>query len=209
MFFRRDKAEPDGRPCAVCGKREGTVRIKDGFACRYCVPVNGLFNRPDSRSLASHHIRDAELIERIDSFQETWSAGDLRFDDDRRLLFKGPWPSYSIPMLSYDEIAGYRIIIDGVPLVFNSVDGKRAVFRATTDDAIVRQAKEIGEISLELDSSRKNVVFVPYEIFGRRQRISENRVSCLRLCIDLSMRLDSIVERNIVAKNNSDDNDIS
>ena len=197
MLFKRRMPENADRTCAVCGKREGTVRIEGGYACRYCIPLDGTYDLPTVDEVRSRHIRDAEILSRIDEFTETSSYGDLRFDDAHRLFFKGPWSSFCIPILSYSEISGYKILFDGMPTVFNSVDGRRSVFRAATDESIRAQAKQINEIALDLDSSRTNVVFVRYEIFGHRQRIADSRADCIRMCLDISAKLDSIVESNI------------
>ena len=197
MLFKRRTPEDIDRTCAVCGKREGAVRIEGGYACRYCIPLDGIYDRPTVDEIRSRHIRDPEILSRIDEFTETSSYGDLRFDDSHRLFFKGPWPSYTIPILSFSEISGYKILFDGMPTAFNSVDGKRSVFRAATDESIRAQAKQIDEIALDLDSSRSNIVFVRYEIFGRRQRIADTRADCIRMCLEISAKLDSIIESNI------------
>ena len=153
-------------------------------------------------------MKDRELLHRVDSFVESESYGDLRFDDEHELFFKGPWPSYSIPVLSYSEIAGYRISIDGDPIAFDSVDGKRALFKACTDEYIRSTCKKIDSIILELDSSRSNIRFSPYTIRKGLFGICDSKEECFRLAISISRKLDSIVEKNIVmgVKLQSDNN---
>lgn len=199
MLFKRRQEGPEGAVCPVCGKRPGAVRIEGGYACRYCYPVSGIYDRPTVKEIEKLHIKDPVLLQRVDLFEESESFGDLRFDDRFHLFFKGPWPNYCIPILSYDEISGYRILVDGRPVAFNSVEGSRAVFRPMTEEALRKASKDISDIVLEVDSSRSNVSFRPYELFGRRQRIADTRDECLEAAIAVSGRLDSIIERNIAS----------
>lgn len=209
MLFRRKEQEPRDTVCLVCGKREGVAKISGGMVCRYCVPVNATFDNPTAEEVAKLHVADPELSARIDAFTETEAFADLRFDDGNRLFFKGPWPSYCIPVLSYSEIAGYRVVVDGNPLAFNSVNGQRALFKVSTDEYVRKASKEIDSIVLELDSSRTNVRFLPYEIRGRRNRVEESREGCLRFAIDVSRKLDRIIEENIMSPSSKTGNNQS
>lgn len=208
MLFKRRTQEPEVRTCLVCGKREGVVHIEGGYACRYCYPTTGVYDRPTVREILARQMKDPVLLQRVDLFTESSSYGDLRFDDRFKEFFKGPWPNYCIPILAYDEIAGYRVLIDGRPVAFNSIDGSRAVFRPMTEDALRKGAKDIDSIVLEVDSNRRNIRFLPYDIFGKRQRIADTREECLEAAIAVSQKLDSIVEANIAAgvKKQSDNN---
>ena len=108
MLFRRKDKGP--HVCSICGRPEAPVRIKDGYLCSYCAPITSGFADPTVEEIRERQIADPEIRDRIDAFKESSSFADLRFDDDHNLFFKGPWPSYSIPILSYEEIAGYRIL---------------------------------------------------------------------------------------------------
>lgn len=198
MLLRRHVDDDSGRVCIVCKRRIGEVRVEGGFVCRYCVPVRSGFGNPTSEEIASGHIRDPEILERIDRFQETESFADLRFDDPDRLFFKGGWPNYHIPVASYSEISGYRIIINGEPIAFNSLDGKRAVFKACTDEFIHNTSKKIDSIVLEMDISRPNVKFAPYHIRDGFSGVCDSKDECLRLSVSVSRKLDSIIEENIL-----------
>lgn len=198
MFLRRGAEKESDRTCLVCGRRPGTVRIEGGYVCSYCVPLGERFDNPTAKEVSAHHIRDPELLSRIDSFSETESYADLRFDDTNGLFFKGPWPSYSVPVLSYGEIGGYRIAVDGVPTAFNSVSGNRALFKACTDEFIRSAGKRIESIDLDLDSLRENVRFSTYQIRHGTKGVCASREDCLRLAIDVSRKLDSIIEANIL-----------
>ncbi len=198
MFLRRASRDDTDRTCLCCGRRPGTVRIEGGYVCGYCVPVGERFDNPTAKEVSAHHIRDPELLSRIDAFAETTSFADLRFDDDDKLFFKGPWPSYSIPVLSYGEIGGYRITVDGVPTAFNSVGGARALFKVCTDEFIRSAGKRIDSIDLDIDSLRENVRFSTYPIRHGSKGVCPSREDCLRLAIDVSRKLDSIVEANIM-----------
>lgn len=199
MLFKRRDPVPEDRTCIACGRREGAVRIEGGYACRLCYPPSGVYDRPTVDEIVARRMRDPEMLRRADLFEETESFGDLRFDDRSREFLKGPWPSYCLPVLSYGEVLGYRILIDGRPVAFNSVDGGRAVFRPMTDEALRSAARTLDSMVLEIDSGRSNVRFVPYELFGRMRRIADTREECLRAAVALSMKLDSIVEANIAS----------
>ncbi|MDO5861309.1 MAG: hypothetical protein Q4Q58_00645 [Thermoplasmata archaeon] len=209
MFFRKKRDEPADKTCLVCGQREGVAKINGGYVCRYCVPVNASFDNPSADEVQSLHVADAELLERIAAFTETVAFADLRFDDTHRLFFKGPWPSFCIPVLAYSEIAGYRIVVDDTPLAFNSVNGQRALFKVTTDEYIKKASKDIDKISLELDSARPNVRFLPYVIRGPSQRVEDSKEDCLRFAIAVSRKLDRIIEENISGVNSSSENNQS
>ncbi len=180
----------------MCGRRDGVVPIEGGAVCRYCVPVNATFDMPSAEEVAALHVRDPELLSRIDEFEETESFADLRFDDVHGLFFKGPWPSYCIPVLSYAEIGGYRMIVDGSALAFNSVTGQRALFKTATDEYVRKVSGSMDTIVMELDSSRPNVRFAPYEIRGRRSHVADTREECLRLAIDVARKRDGITGGN-------------
>lgn len=196
MLFKRKKDEPADKTCLVCGRREGTVKISGGFVCQYCVPVNATFDNPTAEEVARYHIADPEIVARIEEFTETAAFADLRFDDDHRLFFKGPWPSYCIPVLSYSEISGYRVVVDEVPLAFNSVSGQRTLFKVTTDEYVKKASKDMSIIMLEVDSARPNIRFRPYEIRGKRFRVEDSKQDCLRFAIDVAHKLDEIIEQN-------------
>lgn len=196
MLFKRTKKDGPAA-CAICGLRPGVARIADGHLCQTCVPVNARFDMPTSREVLAFHVADPELIERIETFEDSEVIGDLHFDDAHRLFFKGPYPNRCIPVLSYSEIVGYRVIINGSLVAFDSIDGERSVFRITTDDYIRKASKEAEEIVLELDSGRGNVSFIPYPIRTMKARVAESREECLRAAIAISRRLDAIVEENI------------
>ena len=208
MHLRRIGKEDMDRTCLVCKRREGDVRIRGGYVCRYCIPVRSGFDGLSAEDIAAGHMKDRELLDRVDSFVESGSYGDLRFDDEHELFFKGPWPSYFIPILSYSEIVGYRAVIDGDPIAFDSVDGKRALFKACTDEYIRGTCKKIDSIILELDSSRSNVRFSPYTIRKGMSGVCDSKEGCFRLAISISRKLDSIVENNIASgvKKQSDNN---
>lgn len=198
MLLRRHLDGDSDRVCIVCKRRKGEVRVDGGFVCRYCVPVRSGFENPTSEEIASGHIRDPEILERIDTFQETESFADLRFDDIDRLFFKGGWPNYHIPVVSYSEISGYRIIIDGVPVAFDSIDGTRAVFKACTEEYIRNACKKIDSIVLEMDISRPNVKFSPYFIREGFSGVCDTKEECLGLAVCVSRKLDSIIEENVL-----------
>lgn len=198
MLLRRHVDDDSDRVCTVCKRRLGEVRVDGGFVCRYCVPVRTGFDNPTFEEIASGHIKDPEILERIDQFQETESFADLRFDDVDRLFFKGIWPNYHIPVVSFSEISGYRIIIDGEPVAFNSIGGKRAVFKVCTDEYIHNASKKIDSIILEMDISRSNVKFSPYQIRGGFSGVCDTKEECLKLAISVSRKLDSIIEENVL-----------
>ena len=198
MFLRRAAKDDADRTCLVCGRRPGTVRIEGGYVCSYCVPMGERFDNPTAKEVSARHIKDPELLSRIDSFTETESFADLRFDDENGLFFKGPWPSYSIPILSYGEIGGYRITVDGVPTAFNSIGGKRALFKVCTDEFIRSAGKKIDSIDLDIDSLRENVRFSTYQIRHGSKGVCPSREDSLKLAIDVSRKLDSIIETNIM-----------
>lgn len=198
MHLRRHPKDCIDEICVVCGRRPGSVPIAGGSVCRYCVPVRSGFIDPTAEEIAAGHMKDPELIARVDSFIETSSFADLHFDDGNGLFFKGPWPNYSIPVLSYSEISGYRIVIDGEPVAFDSLEGKRALFKACTDDQIRAISRRLDSIVLELDSSRSNVRFAPYQIRSGLEGVCDSKADCLRLAIDVSKKLDSIIEDNIL-----------
>lgn len=212
MFFKRkdneakkttdDETTVIDKTCLVCGKRVGAVPIDGGFVCQYCVPLTERFDNPTATEVEVHHIKDQEILDRIDSFTETGVFGELRFDDTHRLFFKGPWPSYSIPVLSYAEILGYTILFDDKPMAFNSTQGERAILTNCTDEYIKNSARTIDKITLEVESSRPNVTFAPYEIRGAHTRISETREGCIRIAIDISRKFDTIIEDNIISMHN-------
>lgn len=199
MLFRRKDKGP--HVCSICGRPEAPVRIKDGYLCSYCAPITSGFADPTVEEIRERQIADPEIRDRIDAFKESSSFADLRFDDDHNLFFKGPWPSYSIPILAYEEIAGYRILINGEPTAFNSTDGRRALFKTCTDDYIRSVCKTVDSIVLELDSSRTNIRFAPYKIWSSFSGVLDSKQDSLKMAIDVSRKLDSIVENNLICKN--------
>ncbi len=167
-----------------------------------CVPMSS-FENPSKEDVKAIHVKDPELLERCEVFKETQAFGDLRFDSGRRLFFKGPYPNRCIPILSYDEISGYRIVIDGDPVAFDSIDGQRSIFRNCTDEYIRNASRKADEIMLEVDSSRPNVKVRPYPIRTFRHRIADSREDCFRAAVSISFLLDSIIEDNIIRLRNS------
>lgn len=192
------KRRSSGGPCIVCGKREGTTPIRDGYVCGYCVPVRCSFDMPSADEVRGMHIGDPEILHRIDIFSETESYADIRFDDVNGLMFKGSWPNYCIPVLEYSEITGYRMMVDDRPIAFNSIGGQRSLFTVMTDENLKKASREVDRIVLELDTCRSNVSFRPYQIRGPENRASDTREGCLRIAVSLSRKLDSIVENNIL-----------
>lgn len=188
--------EPAG-PCAICGIRPGVLKIADGRLCRMCVPLNTTFGKPTTDEVRSMHVRDPELIGRCEEFSETESYGDLRFDDGHRLFFKGPYPNRCIPILSYGEISGYRLIVNGEATAYDSIGGKRATVRPIPPEKMKAAMRSVDDIVLELDSSRGNVSFRPYTIWSNRIRIADTRDEAFGLAVGISKKLDSIVEDNI------------
>lgn len=198
MFGRRSK-EPER--CAVCGLREGVMRIADGYVCRYCVPLGHSFDMPTAEDVRACHIADPVMIGRVEEFEETWSAGDLRFDDVHGLILRGPYPNRCLPVLSYREVAGYSVVIDGSPTAYNSVGGRRAVFSAATDAYIREASKKADEIVLNIETSRPDFRVRPFPVRTRRSSVSDTRDGCMRATVELSRRLDRIVEDNIFGGN--------
>lgn len=49
MHLRRVGKEDMDRTCLVCKRREGDVRIRGGYVCRYCVPVRSGFDGLSAR----------------------------------------------------------------------------------------------------------------------------------------------------------------
>lgn len=199
MFKRRSQ---ENRVCAVCGLREGVVRIADGSVCRYCVPLGYTFHMPTSEEVRACHVRDPEMIRRVEEFEETWSADELRFDDVHGLILRGPYPNRCLPVLSYGEVAGYSIVIDGSPIAYNSIGGRRAVFSATTDAYIADAARKADEIILNIETSRPDFRVRPFPVRSRTSRVSDSKEGCVRAAIEISRRLDRIVEDNIFGKSN-------
>lgn len=202
MLFRRKEKDIGMHACSICGRPDAPVRIKDGFLCRYCAPITNGFADPTVQEIRERQIADREIRERIDAFSETSSYADLRFDDVNSLFFKGPWPSYSIPILLYAEIRGYRVLINGEPTAFNSVDGRRALFKMCTDDYIRNVSKTVDSIVLELDSARPNIRFAPYKIWESFSGVLDSKQESIKLAIDVSRKLDSIIENNLINKTN-------
>lgn len=192
----------DGKdaPCAVCGIRPGVLRIADGSLCRMCVPLNMSFGRPTADEVRSMHVADPELIARCEEFSETEAYGDLRFDDVHRLFFKGPYPNRCIPVLSYDEISGYRLMIDGSPIAYDSIGGARAVMRPIPPERRKEALRRVADIAIELDSSRSNVSFRPYPVWGGRARVADTKGEAFDTAAAISRKLDSIVEDNVVRR---------
>lgn len=199
MFFNREKRVD--HTCSICGSAKGGFKATDGWVCPKCMPLNTAFTQLSIADIRSMHIKDPEIIGRIESFTETASIGDLRFDDGNRLFFKGPYANMTVPILSHEEIGGYRIIIDDRPIAFNSIGGERSVIRVRTDDYIAKMSKKIDSIVLEIDSLRPNIRVRPYIIRSNKERIAETRMDCLKRTIEISDRFDSIIENNILIKN--------
>ena len=198
MLSFRKREEPG--MCAACGLRPGVVKIFDGYLCGMCVPVNRSFESPTTEEVLAMHVKDPELIQRIESFSETASYGDLRFDDVHRLFFKGRCPNRCIPVLSYSEIEGFSVIMDDRKVAFNSVDGGRALLRPISPEQLKKASKEFDSVTLELRSGRGNVRFVPYQIWSFRNRISDSKEETLSMTIELAGKLDSIIEENIMTR---------
>lgn len=197
MIALRKKREEPGM-CAVCGLRPGVVRISDGYVCGTCVPMNRAFADPTIKDVKEMHVKDPDILERIESFSETASYGDLRFDDAHRLFFKGRCPNRCIPVLSYSEIEGFSISFDDRKAAFNSVDGGRALLRPISPEQLKKASKEFDSVTLEIRSGRGNIKFMPYQIWSFRNRISDSKEETLRLTIELAAKLDSIIEENIM-----------
>ncbi len=186
--------------CSVCGLRDGVVRIADGSVCSYCVPLGHTFHMPTSDEVRACHVRDPELIRRVEEFTETWSADEPRFDDVHGLILRGPHPNRCLPVLSYGEVSGYSIVIDGSPIAYNSIGGRRAVFSATTDADIADAARKADEITLNIETSRPDFKVRPFPVRTRASSVSDSREGCMRAAIELSRRLDRIVEDNMFEK---------
>lgn len=201
MFFKR-KAETV-HECSICGSPNGGFHAKDGWICPMCIPLDHTFDRPSVDDIRSLHIKDEGLISRIESFTDTEVLADLHFDDVHELFFKGPYPNRCIPVLSYLEISGYRLIVDERSIAFNSIGGERSVMRVRTDEFIAKASKDITDITLEIDSSRSNVKVRPYVIRSMKVRVCDTKQDCLRFAMKVSDRFDSIIEKNILDKNKS------
>lgn len=198
MLFSRKKEGPG--MCAACGIRPGVVKISGGYLCGMCVPVTRSFESPTVEEVLALHVKDPELIERIESFTETVSYGDLRFDDGHRLFFKGRCPNRCIPVLSYSEIDGFSISMDDRKVAFNSVDGGRALLRPISEEQMKKASKEFDSVVLEIQSGRGNVKFMPYQMWSFRNRIADSKEETLRLTIEMAGKLDSIIEENIMSR---------
>ena len=201
MFFKRKVEET--HECSICGSPKGGFHAVDGWICPMCMPLNRSLDRPTVDEIRSMHIKDEELMHRIESFGDSEVMADLHFDDEHGLFFKGPYPNRCIPILSYSEISGYRIIVDGRSIAFNSVGGERSVMRVRTDEFIAKASKDITDITLEIDSSRSNVTVRPYIIRSMKVRICDSKQDCLRFAMKVSDRFDSIIEENILDNNKS------
>ncbi|MGN0097935.1 MAG: hypothetical protein ACI38Y_01240 [Candidatus Methanomethylophilaceae archaeon] len=201
MFFR--KRDEVIHQCSICGSPNGGFHATDGWICPMCMPLDRTLDRPCVEDIRSMQIKDPELMARIESFTDSEVLADLHFDDDHRLFFKGPYPNRCIPVLSYSEISGYRIIVDGRSIAFNSVGGERSVMRIRTDEFIAKASKDITDIILEIDSSRSNVKVRPYVIRSMKIRVCDSKQDCLRFAMKVSDRFDSIIENNILDNNKS------
>lgn len=199
MFGLRSRKSNDGSDdvCLVCKHRSGIVPIEGGKVCRYCQPLGGTYDLPTADEVRAGHMKDTELLARVDAFNETESLGDFRFDDGNRLFFRGPYPNYSIPVLSYTEIRGYTLRIDGRPVAFNSVDGSRAVMRPMTEEALRKASRETGTAVVEIETSRNNVKVRPYDVMKEADDSKEER---FRIASAVSRKLDAIIEANLLER---------
>ena len=200
-LWKRDTAS---HRCSICDAEDAAFQAKDGWLCQTCLPIDGCVDSLSVDDVRSIQMKDPELLKRVDIFTESRVFADLRFDDEQRLFFKGPYPNRCIPILSYSEISGYSIDIDGRTIVFNSLDGERSVFRVRTDEYINRISRNITDIVLNIESSRYNVKVRPYIIRSMKVRARDSRSDCLRFAIEVSDIFDSIIEDNIVNKNKTD-----
>lgn len=182
--------------CSICGRDGASLKITDGLLCRYCVPVTYSFERLTVADVVKSQIADAEMRRRVDVFQTTASFGILLFDQKNHMIMKGNYPNYHLPIMLFDEIESYSINADSEPYIFNSIDGKRAVFKDISEDYLKTLIKNYSEFSLDMTFVRKNVKFRRYALLSSKSRLADSKIETMEEIVKLSRILDEIVECN-------------
>lgn len=109
---------------------------------------------------------------------------------------KGDYPNYHLPIMLFDEIESYSIDADSEPFVFNSICGKRAIFRDASEDYLKTLIRNHGEFSLNITFVRKNVIFRKYILMSHKSRLADSKMETMAEIVELSRILDEIVENN-------------
>lgn len=186
--------------CSICGRTGAALRVDDGYICRYCAPISHAFGKITVGEILSEQIKDDKLRQRVDLFQSTVSFGYLQFDEKNKLVMKGPYPNYQLPIISFNEIKGYSILADNEPLIFNSIAGKRSIFIDTSDEYLNKLVKRYSQFDLEMDFTRHDVIFRKYALLSSKSRISDTKFDSMKEIVKLSTILDGIVEENYASE---------
>lgn len=96
----------------------------------------------------------------------------------------------------FDEIESYSINADSEPYIFNSIDGKRAVFKDISEDYLKTLIKNYSEFSLDMTFIRKNVTFRRYALLSSKSRLADSKMETMEEIVKLSRILDEIIECN-------------
>ena len=182
--------------CSICGRAGASMKVDDGQLCRFCVPTTYSFGKLTVKDVFSNQIQDSEMRGRVDIFHSTKEFGILLFDENNHLMMKGEYPNYHLPIMKFDEIKGYSINGNGEPLAYNEVDGKRCVFPSTSNDFLKNIIRKYDDIELEIQFTRKNVIFRKYSLLSFKSRLLDDKIETMKEIVKLSSLLDEIVEYN-------------
>lgn len=186
--------------CSICGRTGAALKVDDGYICRYCAPISHAFGKITVSEILSEQIKDEILRQRVDLFQSTVSFGYLQLDEKNKLVMKGPYPNYQLPIISFNEIDGYSILADDEPFVFNSIAGKRSVFIDTSDEYLNKLIKRYSKFDLEMNFTRHDIIFRKYSLLSPKTRISDTKLDSIKEIVKLSAILDGIVEDNYASE---------